>query len=298
MHGNVNWNWLAWVRLRAYARLRMSVREGWSPRALVLGGMLLFLWSSTALAGTRHYVLNPGSSITSVCNGCVRAPAPPEPLTGSFDVSQLPVAAASEVAAITNFVATSPNFRIAGTGFLQHLGVDRQAMVLDAQVKDERALFTSGRRQHAGPRDIVIILSSRRTARDTYIVILSASPVDDQAPDADGDGVTDGQDNCPTIANPDQADRDGDGVGDVCDQCPDTTAAAMVTAKGCSLDQLCPCEGPTASEQWNTQGEYLRCVAAATRSLRREGQISRSESMRIIRRAARSACGRTVVAAL
>ncbi len=38
--------------------------------------------------------------------------------------------------------------------------------------------------------------------------------------DADGDGITDDVDNCPTVANPNQADTDGDGVGDVCDNCP------------------------------------------------------------------------------
>jgi len=39
-------------------------------------------------------------------------------------------------------------------------------------------------------------------------------------PDADGDGVDDGSDNCPNDANSDQADDDSDNLGDVCDNCP------------------------------------------------------------------------------
>ena len=35
--------------------------------------------------------------------------------------------------------------------------------------------------------------------------------------DADGDGVPDDQDNCPTVANPSQVDIDGDLIGDACD---------------------------------------------------------------------------------
>ncbi len=35
--------------------------------------------------------------------------------------------------------------------------------------------------------------------------------------DADGDGVLDAEDNCPTVANPSQADADGDELGNACD---------------------------------------------------------------------------------
>lgn len=41
----------------------------------------------------------------------------------------------------------------------------------------------------------------------------------DAAIDTDGDGRDDGSDNCPAIANADQADVDKDDVGDICDLC-------------------------------------------------------------------------------
>ena len=42
-------------------------------------------------------------------------------------------------------------------------------------------------------------------------------------PDADLDGIADGPDNCPLIANPLQENSDGDTFGDACDNCPLTT---------------------------------------------------------------------------
>ena len=46
------------------------------------------------------------------------------------------------------------------------------------------------------------------------------------APDADGDGVSDGADNCPSVANADQTDTDADGDGDACDNDDDGDSIA------------------------------------------------------------------------
>jgi hypothetical protein len=50
--------------------------------------------------------------------------------------------------------------------------------------------------------------------------------IDAPSNDLDGDGVPNATDNCPTVANADQADEDGDALGDVCDPCPPSTNAA------------------------------------------------------------------------
>jgi thrombospondin type 3 repeat protein len=230
-----------------------------------------------------------------MCNTCGEAPSTAEPLVGSFDVTVLPVPAASDVAAVTGINLSSRRHTLGGHGFVQRIGPDRQAMVLEAEINGAKVLFTSGRRQHAAGGGITIILSSPRTGEHTYVLVLSASPVNDQPVDSDGDGIPDTQDNCPTVANADQRDSDGDGVGDACDQCAGTTDG-LVSRQGCSITQLCPCDGPAVDQQWESQTDYLRCVLRATRVFRRNGQMSRAESLETMRRAGRNGCGRTVVA--
>lgn len=51
-------------------------------------------------------------------------------------------------------------------------------------------------------------------------------------PDVDGDGVADPSDNCPGLANLDQADSDADGVGNPCDACPGANDVADANMNG------------------------------------------------------------------
>src|SRR5204863_7702002 len=57
-----------------------------------------------------------------------------------------------------------------------------------------------------------------------------ALPVQDpsQGQDLDGDAVPEAEDNCPGLANPDQANLDGDSFGDACD--PDIDGDLLVNS--------------------------------------------------------------------
>jgi hypothetical protein len=59
--------------------------------------------------------------------------------------------------------------------------------------------------------------------------------------DRDGDGILDFDDNCPGVANSDQADADGDGLGDACDNCQahNDTATGHRDSNGDGFGNLC-----------------------------------------------------------
>jgi hypothetical protein len=58
-------------------------------------------------------------------------------------------------------------------------------------------------------------------------------------PDSDGDGILDGIDNCPSVANPGQEDGDSDTVGDACDNCPTTANTAQTNTDGDTMGDDC-----------------------------------------------------------
>ncbi len=56
--------------------------------------------------------------------------------------------------------------------------------------------------------------------------------------DTDNDGVVDGDDNCPTVANSGQKDTDGDDEGDTCEQDDDDDGIPDVFETANNLDPL------------------------------------------------------------
>jgi|GEM_PF-6880557 len=102
-----------------------------------------------------------------------------------------------------------------------------------------------------------------------------------------GSGFPDGEIHAPILS----PDSDGDGVRDIDDLCQETPSGAIVDAHGCSIDQLCPCEGT-----WRNHGEYLVAVGHATADFLRDGVITKAQRNEILKQAARSNCGKRLPA--
>lgn len=124
--------------------------------------------------------------------------------------------------------------------------------------------------------------------------------------DSDADGVDDDEDNCPLVANANQDDWDNDGIGDVCDSdldgdgvlnendsCQFTPVGDVVDpAKGCSIDQLVPCEGPFGTTtEWKNHGQYVRSITHTAMSFFEQGLITEANRGAIVSEAASSDCG-------
>lgn len=75
-------------------------------------------------------------------------------------------------------------------------------------------------------------------------------------PDGDGDGVGDGEDNCPDVVNPLQEDVDGDGLGDACDGDPGFYGVQFESGERClvgagtEISSSTSCDPADAGQRW------------------------------------------------
>ena len=81
----------------------------------------------------------------------------------------------------------------------------------------------SGHRHFSGAIDDVRVYKTVLTNDEVNVV---GEGGDVGGIDTDNDGAIDTNDNCPNIANPDQADSDGDGIGDACEPDADSDGVA------------------------------------------------------------------------
>ncbi|MFN3197071.1 MAG: thrombospondin type 3 repeat-containing protein [Bradymonadia bacterium] len=72
--------------------------------------------------------------------------------------------------------------------------------------------------------------------------------------DQDGDGVEDGDDNCPEISNAQQLDGDGDGLGDDCDNCPRVPNPDQLDSDNDGFGDACPPPVPVLGPGQFTSG--------------------------------------------
>ncbi|WP_446012047.1 PKD domain-containing protein [Candidatus Electrothrix sp.] len=87
-------------------------------------------------------------------------------------------------------------------------------------------------------------------------------------------------------------DSDEDGVTNCNDNCSGTELGAVVDGDGCSIDQLCPCEGPQGiASLWKNHGKHVSCTAKSAESFVETGLITEAEKDVIVSDAAQSDCG-------
>ena len=111
--------------------------------------------------------------------------------------------------------------------------------------------------------------------------------------DTDADGVCDPDDNCPDLANNNQADADRDGAGDACDlECTlsdisdnvvidacDSGVENQTLVGGCTMaDEIASC-----ADGARNHGQFVRCVNRFVNEWKRAGLISGFQKGRISR---------------
>ncbi|VVB61972.1 Thrombospondin type 3 repeat protein [uncultured archaeon] len=105
---------------------------------------------------------------------------------------------------------------------------------------------------------ILIILTVSVLSLMSVMIVLSPYTHGPLSKDTDKDGITDKDDNCPTVYNPDQSDADNDSIGDVCDSCTDTDKDGYgnpgFQANECPVDN---CPYIASSNQTDTDNDSI-----------------------------------------
>jgi hypothetical protein len=109
--------------------------------------------------------------------------------------------------------------------------------------------------------------------------------------DADADGVLDQQDNCKGLANPDQSNMDRDALGDACDpdadgdgvpngvdKCPSSRRGPDANHDGCS-DTLAARRAVNCSTKRGSKAERRACAARKRAAVRRALRIARARGL-------------------
>ena len=162
-------------------------------------------------------------------------------ITGSVAADPAPVGGAATVsfqfsdAAMTVFLGAGPGDLNGPSPF--SLTTDNGTLT---SATDSGAAVTEGVNDANGILSVTMTPAVVGTANiDLDPCGLTASLAVTVAADSDGDGVADGADNCPAVANPGQEDADGDGVGDVCDNCPKNANNNQADADGDGVGDAC-----------------------------------------------------------
>lgn len=190
--------YLEWLRNRyRYTSTRPADSEGWPS-------YWYYLWSSS-----KAYAFIEDSGV---------APSPATNITpsdiGTLPPGDAPAFAAREVHLDPTTVVRVPLFGAGGAGYYND-------PIEPARVYFDYA-YTILTHQAANGQYIDFGGTSRWNdyAAQAYALLVLQRSVGGGCIDTDADGICDGDDNCPGVANPGQEDSDGDGVGDACDNCP------------------------------------------------------------------------------
>jgi len=154
----------------------------------------------------------------------------------------------------------------ASTGFLYLYGPNRGELfeinpfagtITTFQVGGDLQSISSFGPSRSGAPGEVSLYGMRGTHPNYHVVEISGDfPVDTGGIDSDGDGWVDDEDNCPTIANPDQSDLDGDGVGDTCDNCVSNANADQADLDADGIGDSCDnCVSMANTDQSDTDGD-------------------------------------------